>query len=306
MKNEEEAQFSILNSSFQEDRMPTLPCGHDVSDVEQVHYCSYLHVPELLALQPDPSALRHHDELLFIITHQAFELWFRLILHELEAVIGLLDQDNTGYATWLMRRVCQIMRLLTEQIHMTETMAPQDFFAFREALSPASGTESLQYREIEIRSGLHDTARYRPALEVPPGEPGSAAPQTRILTEHLAATWEQHSLHDAWLGLLGRRNVTAAEIYAPLDRAHHHDLFLLAETLLEYDELFGLWRLHHRMMVERALSAQTKGTGHTTGVRYLDRTLSYPHFFPELWEARATIWETRDGRQETGDVKRDT
>ncbi len=273
--------------------MPTLPCGHDVSDVGQVHYCSYLRIPELLALQPEPGALRHHDELLFIITHQAFELWFRLILHELEAAIGLLDQGNAGYTTWLMRRVCQIMRLLIEQIHMTETMAPQDFFAFRAALSPASGTESLQYREIEIRSGLRDTARYRPALEVAPGEPGSAAPQTRMLTERLAAAWEQRSLHDAWLDLLGRRGVTVAEIYAPLDRARHHDLFLLAETLLEYDELFGLWRVHHRMMVERALAAQTKGTGHTTGVRYLDRTLSYPHFFPELWEVRATLWDER-------------
>jgi tryptophan 2,3-dioxygenase len=271
--------------------MPTLPCGHDVSDVGQPHYCSYLRVPELLALQPAPGALRHHDELLFIITHQAFELWFRLILHELESVIGLLDQDNPGYATWRMQRVCQIVRLLIEQIHMTETMAPQDFFAFRAALSPASGTESLQYREIEIRSGLRDTTRYRPALEVAPGPPDSPAPQTRILTESLAAAWEQPSLHDAWRDLLGRRGVAVAEIYAPLDQARHHDLFLLAETLLEYDELFGLWRVHHRMMVERALSAHTKGTGHTTGVRYLDRTLSYPHFFPELWDVRATIWE---------------
>src|SRR5690348_5792638 len=100
MKNEELVQgtirakissFSILHSSFPEGRMPTLPCGHEVSDAEQVHYCSYLRLPELLALQPRPEALRHHDELLFIITHQAFELWFRLILHELEAVTGLLE-----------------------------------------------------------------------------------------------------------------------------------------------------------------------------------------------------------------------
>jgi tryptophan 2,3-dioxygenase len=273
--------------------MPTLPCGHDVSDADQVHYCSYLRVPELLALQPEPGALKHHDELLFIITHQAFELWFRLILHELEAATALLGQDNPGYATWLMQRVNQIMRLLVDQIHMTETMAPQDFFAFRQSLSPASGTESLQYREIEIRSGLRDVQKYRAALEVPPDPPGGVGPQVRIMTERLAAAWEQPSLRDALLGLLERRGVTLAEIYAPLDRARHHDLFLLAETLLEYDELFGLWRIHHRMMVERALSAQTKGTGHTTGVRYLDRTMTYPHFFPELWEVRAALWEQR-------------
>jgi tryptophan 2,3-dioxygenase len=279
--------------------MPTLPCGHEVSDSTQVHYCSYLRLDDLLALQPEPGALKHHDELLFILTHQAFELWFRLVLHELAAVTDLLGQDNPGYATWLMRRVNQIMRLLIEQIHITETMAPQDFFAFRAALSPASGSESLQYHEIEIRSGLRDTARYRPAMEIAPGPPGSAAPQTRVMTAQLEAAWQQPSLRDALLALIERRGVTLAEIYAPLDRSRHHDLFLLAETLLEYDELFGLWRTHHRMMVERALSTATKGTGHTTGVRFLDRTLSYPHFFPELWEARATLWEARDADENT-------
>ena len=271
--------------------MPVLPCGHDVSDAEQAHYCSYLRVPELTSLQPAEGALRHHDELLFIITHQAFELWFRLILHELSAAIEQLERDNAGYATWLMRRVNQIVRLLVEQIHITETMAPRDFFAFRAALSPATGSESIQYREIEIRSGLRDTARYRPVLETPPGAPGSEAPQTRILTERLAAAWDQPSLRDAFMGLLRRRGLSVEEIYAPLDRSPHAELFLLAETLLEYDELFNLWRIHHRAMVERALSGATKGTGHTTGVRYLDRTLTYPHFFPELWEVRATLWQ---------------
>jgi tryptophan 2,3-dioxygenase len=276
--------------------MPMLPCGHEVTDAGQTHYCSYLSVPELLALQPATDTLKHHDELLFIITHQAFELWFRLILHELRKIAELLEQDNPGYATWLMRRVNQIMRLLIEQIHMTETMAPQDFFAFRQALSPASGTESLQYREIEIRSGLRDIQKYRSALETPPDPPGSEGPQVRMMTERLAAAWEEPSLRDALLALLERRGVMPAEIYTPLDRSQHHDLFLLAETFLEYDELFGLWRAHHRMMVERALSSATKGTGHTTGVRYLDRTLTHPHFFPELWEARATLWEERGAR----------
>jgi tryptophan 2,3-dioxygenase len=277
--------------------MPILPCGHEVSDVNQVHYCSYLRVPELTDLQPQEDQLKHHDELLFIITHQAFELWFKQILHELAATTRLLDADNAGYATWLMRRVNQIVRLLIDQIHITETMAPQDFFAFRAALSPASGTESLQYREIEIRSGLRDTARYRSALEAAPGPPGSESPQTRVLTASLAAAWEQPSLHDAFMGLLQRRNVPVEQVYARLDRSRHHDLFLLAETLLEYDELFNLWRMHHRAMVERALSGATKGTGHTTGVRYLDRTLTYPHFFPELWGARATLWQQISERQ---------
>src|SRR5689334_2057709 len=273
--------------------MPTLPCAHDVSHPAPGHYCSSMRGPALTTLQPRDALLKSHDELLFIVTHQAFELWFKQILHELAAVITWLEADNAGYATWLMRRVAQIVRLLIEQIHIVETMAPQDFFAFRAALSPASGTESLQYREIEIRSGLRDTARYRSSLEAAPGPPGSESPQTRVLTTSLAAAWEQPSLHDAFMAMLRRRNVTVAQVYAPLDRSRHHDLFLLAETLLEYDELFNLWRVHHRTMVERALSAATKGTGHTTGVRYLDRTLTYPHFFPELWQARATLWEER-------------
>jgi tryptophan 2,3-dioxygenase len=280
--------------------MPMLPCGHEVSDADQVHYCSYLRIPELASLQPQEAQLKHHDELLFIITHQAFELWFKQILHELVAAIKLLQIDNAGYATWLMRRVNQIVRLLIEQIHITETMAPQDFFAFRAALSPASGTESLQYREIEIRSGLRDTTRYRPALEAAPGPPGSESPQTRVLTASLAAAWEQPSLHDAFMGLLDHHNVTVEQVYAPLAHSRHHDLFLLAETLLEYDELFNLWRTHHRAMVERVLSGATKGTGHTTGVRYLDRTLTYPHFFPELWDARATLWQ-QIGEQPSSD-----
>lgn len=275
--------------------MPMLSCGHEVSDAEQPHYCSYLRLAELLALQPSEDGLRHHDELLFIVTHQAFELWFRLILHELKQTISLIEQDNIGYSAWLMRRVNQILRLLIDQIHMTETMAPQDFFAFRAALSPASGTESIQYHEIEIRSGLRDTTRYRPALDVAPGPPNTDTPQTRILTAQLAAAWEQPSLRGAFMGLLERQGLTLTDIYAPLSRSRYHELFMLAETLLEYDELFGLWRVHHRMMVERALSAATKGTGHTTGVRYLDRTLTYGHFFPELWEVRARLWEPARG-----------
>lgn len=271
--------------------MPLLPCGHEVADSDQTHYCSYLRLPELLSLQPSVDELKHHDELLFILTHQAFELWFKLILHELRAAIRLLDQDNVGYATWLIRRINQIVRLLIDQIHITESMAPQDFFAFREALSPASGTESLQFREIEIRSGLHDTAKYRPALEIAPGPPGVDAPQTRMFTDSLEAVWQQPSLHDAFFNLLKRHDVRVVDLYAPLDRSRRQDLFMLAETLIEYDELFSLWRLHHRAMVERALSVETKGTGHTTGVRYLDRTLTYPHFFPELWKARAQLWD---------------
>lgn len=273
--------------------MPTLPCGHQVTDPTQTHYCSYLRVPDLLTLQPEPNQLGHHDELLFIVTHQAFELWFKLILHELKSVVTLLDQDNVGYSTWRMQRVCQIMRLLVDQIHLMDSMAPQDFYAFRAHLSPASGTESLQYREIELRSGLRDTTRYRPLIDTPPAECPMNGPQTRIMTEELEQVWNERSLHDAWTDLLQRRGVQVEQIYAPLEQNNTQDLFFLAETLLEYDQLFTLWRYHHRAMVERSLSANTKGTGYTTGVRYLDRTVANPHFFPEIWNVRGQLWDSQ-------------
>ena len=98
-------------------------------------------------------------------------------------------------------------------------------------------------------------------------------------------------------GCCDRRNVAVEQVYAPLDRSRHHDLFLLAETLLEYDELFNLWRTHHRAMVERALREPPKAPATPPAYATSDRTLTYPHFFPELWEARATLWQQMSERQ---------
>ena len=139
--------------------------------------CEYLHLESLLHLQPDPEELRHHDELLFIITHQSFELWFKLALHEIDAAIGLLDQDRVEHATALVRRTAEIFKLAMPMMALLERMTPPDFFEFRAALSPASGTESIQFREIEIASGLRD-AQYRRLLELPPDpRPDLAQPQ---------------------------------------------------------------------------------------------------------------------------------
>src|SRR5215218_1024893 len=119
-------------------------------------YNKYLRVQDLIKLQDNLSDPAHHDELLFITVHQAYELWFKQILHELDAAIALLAQDRLPAATRAIDRVVEIEKLLLNQIHLLETMTPLNFLAFRDELNPASGFQSMQFREIEFSSGLKD------------------------------------------------------------------------------------------------------------------------------------------------------
>src|SRR5690348_13182859 len=119
-------------------------------------YNKYLRVQDLIKLQDCLSDPAHHDELLFITVHQAYELWFKQILHELDAAIQLLEEDRVPAATRAINRVVAIEKLLVNQIHILETMAPISFLAFRDELNPASGFQSMQFREIEFSSGLKD------------------------------------------------------------------------------------------------------------------------------------------------------
>jgi tryptophan 2,3-dioxygenase len=268
----------------------TLPCGHEVVTADQVHYCNYLRLAELLRLQPTADQTHHPDEHLFVSTHQAFEIWFKEVLFEVPRIITALDASDIGLAIWLVRRITHIVTLFTPMVQILETMAPGDFFAFRAHLAPGSGTESQQFREIEILAGLRDPA-YRRYLETPI-EADPAGNQTLLWTARLQALWENRSLNDALMDLLQRRGVTAVDIYtvAPTPNPHA-DLFLLAEALLDFDETFGLWRTAHARMAERAIGTDVQGTGHTSGVRYLDHAAGRPHFFPALWQARTTLWE---------------
>src|SRR5436190_21839327 len=125
-------------------------------DNPPLSYNKYLRVPDLINLQDCLSDPAHHDELLFITVHQAYELWFKQILHELDAAITLLDQDRLPAATRAVRRIVEIERLLVNQIHILETMTPISFLGFRDELNPASGFQSMQFREIEFSSGLKD------------------------------------------------------------------------------------------------------------------------------------------------------
>jgi tryptophan 2,3-dioxygenase len=274
-----------------------LPCGHDVVAPNQVHYCDYLRLADLLSLQPAPEDLRHPDELLFITAHQAFELWFKVILFELDRVMEAVRLGQVEHATWLVRRITAIIRLFIPQITILEAMSPADFFEFRGALSPASGSESQGFREVEVASGVRDP-QLRKFLELRPS-PDANSPQTLLWTERIARRWEAPSVRELFLDLLHRRGVTVTDLYRPSGQPNpHHDLLMLAEALLDYDEAFANWRFAHARMAERALGAHIPGTGYTSGVPYLDSTVQRPHFFPELWDARSQLWQQRQSAVE--------
>ena len=238
----------------------------------ELSYGTYLKVPELLALQQRLS--KEHDELLFIVAHQAYELWFKVILFELEAVRDFIAADDVFTARHLLHRVCVIEKLLVEQIEVLETMSPQDFLAFRSKLAPASGFQSVQFREIEFLSGLKEP-KYVARLEATDDE--KARLQRRL---------DETTVDDAFRALVERRgSPSLLEIFR--DRQRHGDLFDLAEALLDHDETFAHWRARHVLMVERQIGGKT-GTGGSTGVQYLRTTLD-KRFYPELWEVRSQL-----------------
>ena len=238
----------------------------------ELSYGTYLKVPELLSLQQGLS--QEHDELLFIVAHQVYELWFKVILFELEAARDRIAADDVFFARHHLRRVNVIERLLVEQIDVLETMSPQDFLAFRSKLAPASGFQSVQFREIEFLSGLKEP-KYIARLEVSDEEMG-----------RLRKRLEEPSVDDAFQALVKRRgSPSLLEIFR--DRERYGDLFDLCEALLDHDEAFAHWRARHVLMVERQIGSKT-GTGGSSGAQYLRGTLG-KRFFPELWDVRSQL-----------------
>jgi tryptophan 2,3-dioxygenase len=238
----------------------------------RLSYGTYLKVQELLDLQKGMS--QEHDELLFIVAHQVYELWFKVVLFELEAARDRIDADDVFFARHYLHRVHVIERLLVEQIEVLETMSPQDFLAFRSQLAPASGFQSVQFREIEFLSGLKEP-KYLARVEATPEE---AARLRRRLDEP--------SLDDAFRSLLARRgSPSLVEVFK--DRERHGDLFDLCEALLDHDEAFAHWRARHVLMVERQIGGKT-GTGGSSGAQYLRTTLD-KRFYPELWDVRSML-----------------
>src|SRR3982074_2904174 len=235
-------------------------------------YGTYLKVPELLGLQ---TGLSHeHDELLFIVAHQVYELWFKVVLFELEAARDRIDAGDIFFARHYLQRVHVIERVLVEQIEVLETMSPQDFLAFRSQLAPASGFQSVQFREIEFLSGLKEP-KYLDRIEASPEE-----------MARLRRRLDEPSLDDSFRTLIQRRgSPSLLEIFR--DRARYGDLFDLCEALLDHDEAFAHWRARHVLMVERQIGGKT-GTGGSSGAQYLRSTLG-KLFYPELWDVRSQL-----------------
>jgi tryptophan 2,3-dioxygenase len=278
---------------------------NDYGSNPPLSYNRYLRVVELIGLQDCLSDPQHHDELLFITVHQAYELWFKQILHEIDAAISLMNQDRLAAAARAMRRVVEIEKLLVTQIHILETMTPINFLGFRDQLNPASGFQSMQFREIEFVSGQkHESllqefrddefarARLQKRLAAPSLADAFYAALQRLAFDASAndAAGEQSADSEDPTKRYENRTRAVLEILTHFEE--HYEEFQLAEALLEHDEYFSLWRSHHIKMVERMVGTK-RGTGGSEGVGYLRTTLD-KKFFPELWEAR-TYLDTKHG-----------
>jgi tryptophan 2,3-dioxygenase len=249
----------------------------------QLSYNQYLKVQELTALQESLSEPVSHDELLFIIIHQTYELWFKQILHEIDATIKWLDENRTFRANHSLRAVVGIEKVLVSQIHILESMAQIGFLEFRDKLNPASGFQSMQFREIEFVSGAKNEKLLNHFGE------------DEFAFERLSKRFSEPNLPDAFWSLLERNNFdvsteesrvrTIVEILTHPEK--YSDFFIMQDLLIEHDENIALWRYHHVLMVERMLGMK-RGTGGSEGAGYLRTTLA-KKFIPELWEARTHL-----------------
>ncbi len=251
-----------------------------VTDGHDVTYGSYLMVDELLQLQHPKSRPEHPDELLFIIVHQSSELWFKVMLHELNTFIVHLQSGDEMAALTTMRRVNALMRIVSSQLSALDTLPPQRFAEFRGYLGSASGGQSAQFRAIEAVSGLRDPHFMQ------------------VLKEHgeipaiVQQALDRPALQEIFLAMIAQKSTTLDAIYAEPNKT---PLFMLAESLIEYEQGFALWRFGHVQLVERIIGPMTGGTGGTLGAKYLTRTLQQ-RFFPQLWEVRARFFGAGGGR----------
>lgn len=259
-------------------------------------YDEYLQVPGLLNLQRQLSNPPHHDEMLFIIIHQTYELWFRLVLHELENARQYMMNAEILRARHFVHRVVEIFKVAVQQIHVLETMEPYEFLAFRKELMPASGFQSVQFREVEFLCGMKDD-RYLSYFR-----------HNQDVVTRLTKRKEEVSVRDAFYmalrvsGMKVPENVDLQHLGDDTDareavlqsllplyqqRPTHLGLNLLAESLVSLDQYLGLWREHHVRVVERVIGFK-RGTGGSAGVGYLKSTVS-KKAFPLLWELRSVL-----------------
>lgn len=283
------------------------PPGMPTQRAEKLTYGRYLCVPELLSLQRAVSVPAHHDELLFIVSHQVYELWFKQMIHELEAICAYLDRDQPLRAAQLFERVFKVQHLLVEQIPLLETMFSSEFARFRDNLRPASGFQSVQFRQLEFLIGAKnprmlelvgddDAARAAMAAYLARPTPYDhfirhlAREDKRVFDIPAAAlardTSKPHELDPALVralcGLYRRQQEGHAAAQQTGER--YYAQFRVAEHLLEFEERLAIWRFHHVKMVERMIGMGT-GTGGSTGAKYLAATLNI-RLYPDLWAVR--------------------
>jgi tryptophan 2,3-dioxygenase len=258
-----------------------------------ITYGSYLAVDELLALQRPLSEGPEHDEMLFIVIHQVYELWFKQVLHEIDHVIVLLDADEPHRAQHTLKRVLTILKVLVAQLDILETMTPLEFQSFRARLEAASGFQSDQFRQLEFVLGNKSPGAIERFAH------GSRA---RMALERRYGT---PTLWDAFLRYLARvgypvpvsqlqRDVTtrveaSAELQDTLITLYREDPkhAEMCERLVDLDEGLQEWRYRHVKMVQRTIGTKM-GTGGSAGAQYLATTLMSP-IFPDLWEIRTRL-----------------
>jgi tryptophan 2,3-dioxygenase len=266
-------------------------------------YDRYLQIPNLLSLQNPKSQPAHHDETLFIIIHQVYELWFKQILHEIDGAERAIVQDDALRLMRSFKRITTIQDVLIQQVDVLETMTPSDFNVFRENLNPASGFQSHQFRLFEFRLGLKDETY----LKFFRTQPEAIAKFEQALTAP--------SLYDLVLRFMKRagykipdavlsRNVrlphelneqVVDEMLAIYKNpAAHMQLYVLLEALLDVDEKIELWRYRHVAMVKRMIGTRS-GTGGSSGAKYLSSTLT-KRCFPEIWEVRNRFSHDASGK----------
>lgn len=256
----------------------------------EIDYSSYLRIDELLNIQTPLSDGPEHDELLFIVIHQSYELWFKSVLHELGAVQSRLEAGDLHGALAMVGRVRTIMKALVAQVDILETMTPLQFNSFRDRLATSSGFQSAQFRELEAVLGRRDSTILD---HFATGSPARARIESAMFRPCL---WDSvlrlvsSRGHEIPESILGR---DAAQPYEPnvdvqdaIESAYRRDaeLGLLLERLVDFDEGLQEWRYRHVKMVERTIGMKV-GTGGSSGAGYLVSTLFRP-VFPDLWQVR--------------------
>lgn len=269
-------------------------------------YESYLKIPELTGIQAPLAEPSAHDELQFIVVHQTYELWFKLLTHEIQAMIAFLKKGNLPQSIWIIKRCNEITRVLNQQILVMETMSPASFLEFRNLLNPASGLQSYQFRCLEFMSGLKHE-RYLGLYE--PGSIGHTALAKALIEPTI---WDAFMTH---LESQGFKVEGEADQLASLKiiytESKWDSIHFFCESLMDYDESFRVWRHRHFLMAERMIGFKP-GTGHQelpkikhpesgalpssesgqafrdAGVHYL-KSRTEPRYFPLLWELRTHL-----------------